>query len=320
MGTAPAGSDNVSVMMAPVSQQMNKLSEVCAPKPGWAHESELAAFLSPAFTDPVVNFEPTAANKVVRFVNGFMMESACCFICCPLCTLACYGGKLWKLSEEMGMSAEQKAENQMQKRTAEVTEMLAHPSLGKLQVSAALRLFFEQLFETYRERNYFGDVVAKAYTSVPQDPAHGSALMAEAINNEINEFMRSIFITYYQRGYLDLCSTCSFLVARRGCFTWYYGHVSRQNRSYVGSLKEFLRSNVHQPDTMMYLEFYHIKHHLRTDTFRNALAVMLKQVTLRAAKFNLQEFSKKSRKRDYHQSQIKPFLISWLHYQFNVPA
>mmetsp|Transcript_47543 Transcript_47543/g.88513 ORF Transcript_47543/g.88513 Transcript_47543/m.88513 type:complete len:320 (+) Transcript_47543:411-1370(+) len=319
MGTAPAVSDNVSVMMAPVSQHMNKLSEVCAPNPGWAHEFELAAFLSPEFTDPVVKFEPTAANKIARFVNGFMMELAC-FICCPPCALVLYGEKVCELSKEMGMSAEQKAENQMQKRTAEVTEMLAHPSLGKLQVSAALRLFFEQLFETYRERNYFGDVVAKAYTSVPQDPAHGSALMAEAINNEINEFMRSIFITYYQRGYLDLCSICSATVAYEGCFTWYFGHVSRQHQSYVGSVKEGVTLKFFYPDNRVHFNFRFIKHHLRTEAFRNALAVMLKQVTLRAAKFNLQEFSKKSRERDYHQSQIKPFLISWLHYQFNVPA
>jgi len=319
MGTAPAGSDNVSVMMAPVSQQMNKLSEVCAPKPGWAHESEIAAFLSPEFTDPVVKFEPTAANKIARFVNGFMMELAC-FICCPPCALVLYGEKVCELSKEMGMSAEQKAEKKMQKRAAEVTEMLADPDSGKDMASSALELFYEQLFETYRERNHFGDVVAKAYTSAPQDPAHGSALMAKAINNEINEFMRSIFITYYQRGYLDLCSICSATVAYEGCFTWYFGHVSRQHRSYVGSMKEVLKLEAHYPDNTIYINFAPMKYHLHTDTFRNALAVMLKQVTLRAAKFNLQEFSKKSRKRDYHQSQIKPFLISWLHYQFNVPA
>jgi len=315
MGMAPAGSENVSVMMAPVSQQMNKLSEVCAPKPGWAHESELAAFLSTAFTDPVVKLKPTIANMMVRFTNGILMRMTC-FFCCPPCALV----NLCNPHGEVGVSAEQKADNKMRQRAAAVTEMLADASLGKEMVSAGLELFFVQLFETYRERSHVGDVVVKAYMLIPGEPAGGAALMALAINNEINEFMQSIFITYYQRGYLDLCSICSSIVAYEGCFTWYFGHVSRQHQSYVGSVKEGVTLKFFYPDNRVHFNFRFIKHHLRTEAFRNALAVMLKQVTLRAAKFNLQEFSKVSHKRDYHQSQMRPFLKSWLQHQFNVPA
>lgn len=247
--------------------------------------------------------------------NKIVTRAVLTIFCLP-CMLVKGCQKLHKAHDKS--SDEEKASKQDAIDVAKLNEKLQNVGLGTLFYRKALeQLFYVHLYETYRQTNFFGTQVQAAFAKSSGDPASGTLLMAETIDLEINTHIQGLFKTAYQEGSLDLCAICSDSVGWQGCFTYYVGYVSRQNESYVGSTSEVWNFDWSHPDDNVAECFEQVKHHVRNVSFRNELALMLKQATLRAASLDLNAFSEKSGvARPYNAAQIEPYLDSWIKHQY----
>jgi hypothetical protein len=316
-------------MTAPTGQTMS-MKDLCAPKPGWVGQAELAQYHSAAFKDPVVEFEPTCGNQVARYFNKAsecLVVTICC-LPCILVALPCIMKNVYQNAKDKSCD-EEKAKKKEAAYVAELSENLEDNEWKVIYKTALEKLFYGYMYETDRKRNYFGREVKKAFDAANSsgDPAAGFLAMAQTIDLEINSFIEGLFKTAYQYGAFDLCALCSSIIFRQGCCTFYVGYVSRQHSSYVGSFSEIGNVDFMYPDDDMHVKFQVIRHHLRTTSFMNELALVLKQATLRAASLDLNSFSQKGATGGhegacayYLNTQLKPYLESWSNYQFGITA